>query len=141
MAYVQFHLFILCQSNATAEQCEWCRCSTAHKLSLNFSVFVLSREASSGQRSADYVVGQVSGSLFQKKSSSSRSLSALFSSPAAATPLLFKPAPLVNPPHTHSLPLSRVGAAADSAQLSRHQSSANSLLDVLDVAETTVFHQ
>uniref|UniRef100_A0A3Q0SBE1 RNA binding motif protein 34 n=1 Tax=Amphilophus citrinellus TaxID=61819 RepID=A0A3Q0SBE1_AMPCI len=72
-------------------------------LSLNFNVLVLSRDVLSGQQSADYVVGQVSGSLFQKNSSASRSLSALFSSPVPAMQLLFKPAPLVNPSHTHSL--------------------------------------
>lgn len=55
---------------------------------------VNNRDVLSGQQSADYVVGQVSGSLFQKNSSASRSLSALFSSPAPAMPLLFKPAPL-----------------------------------------------
>ncbi|KAF3688160.1 RNA-binding protein 34 RNA-binding motif protein 34 [Channa argus] len=49
--------------------------------------------ALSGQQSADYVVGQVSGSLFQKDSTSSGSLSALFSTAAPAAPLLFQPAP------------------------------------------------
>lgn len=51
------------------------------------------REVSPGQQSADYTVGQVSGSLFQKNSASG-SLSALFSTAAASTALLFKPAPL-----------------------------------------------
>ncbi|XP_030580417.1 RNA-binding protein 34 isoform X2 [Archocentrus centrarchus] len=55
---------------------------------------VNNRDVLSGQQSADYVVGQVSGSLFQKNSSASRSLSALFSSPVPAMQLLFKPAPL-----------------------------------------------
>ncbi|XP_030014589.1 RNA-binding protein 34 [Sphaeramia orbicularis] len=50
-------------------------------------------EASSGQQSADYVVGQVSGSLFQKSSTSSDSLSALFSTAGPAASELFKPAP------------------------------------------------
>ncbi|KAM9363301.1 RNA-binding protein 34 [Symphorus nematophorus] len=52
-------------------------------------------EASPGQQPADYVVGQVSGSLFQKSSAASgSSLSALFSAAAApAAPLLFQPAP------------------------------------------------
>lgn len=52
------------------------------------------REVSPGQQSADYTVGQVSGSLFQKNSAASGSLSALFSTAAASTALLFKPAPL-----------------------------------------------
>ncbi|GAA6225671.1 RNA-binding protein 34 [Lates japonicus] len=52
-----------------------------------------SGEASSEQQSADYVVGQVSGSLFQKNSTASGSLSALFSTAAPATSLLFQPAP------------------------------------------------
>ncbi|XP_044045326.1 RNA-binding protein 34 isoform X1 [Siniperca chuatsi] len=55
-----------------------------------------SEKASPGQQSADYVVGQVSGSLFQKKkkkSATSGSLSALFSTAAPAAPLLFQPAP------------------------------------------------
>ncbi|KAK2817581.1 hypothetical protein Q5P01_025772 [Channa striata] len=50
-------------------------------------------EASSGQQSADYVVGQVSGSVFQKDAAPSGSLSALFSAAAPAAPLLFQPAP------------------------------------------------
>ncbi|XP_058496782.1 RNA-binding protein 34 [Solea solea] len=49
--------------------------------------------ASSGQQSADYVVGQVSGSLFQKTSSASGSLSNLFGSAAPAAALLFQPVP------------------------------------------------
>ncbi|XP_051237276.1 RNA-binding protein 34 isoform X2 [Dicentrarchus labrax] len=50
-------------------------------------------EASPGQQSADYVVGQVSGSLFQKNSAASgSSLSALFRT-TAPTALLFHPAP------------------------------------------------
>uniref|UniRef100_A0A3Q4H328 RNA binding motif protein 34 n=1 Tax=Neolamprologus brichardi TaxID=32507 RepID=A0A3Q4H328_NEOBR len=56
-------------------------------------------EVSPGQQSADYTVGQVSGSLFQKNSASG-SLSALFSTAAASTALLFKPAPLVSAAHT-----------------------------------------
>ncbi|XP_018540336.1 RNA-binding protein 34 [Lates calcarifer] len=52
-----------------------------------------SGEASSEQQSADYVVGQVSGSLFQKNSAASGSLSALFSTAAPAASLLFQPAP------------------------------------------------
>lgn len=51
-----------------------------------------SEEASPGQ-SADYVVGQVSGSLFKKKKAASGSLSALFSTAAPAAPVLFRPAP------------------------------------------------
>ncbi|XP_070683930.1 RNA-binding protein 34 [Pempheris klunzingeri] len=53
-----------------------------------------SEEASPGQQSADYVVGQVSGSVFQKKTATSEStLSALFSAATPAAPLLFQPAP------------------------------------------------
>lgn len=52
-----------------------------------------SEEASPGQPPADYVVGQVSGSLSQKKSAASGSLSALFGTAAPAAPLLFQPAP------------------------------------------------
>ncbi|XP_026179694.1 RNA-binding protein 34 [Mastacembelus armatus] len=52
-----------------------------------------SGEASSDQQSADYVVGQVSGSLFQKNSGTSAPLSALFSTAAPAAALLFQPAP------------------------------------------------
>ncbi|XP_040891368.1 RNA-binding protein 34 [Toxotes jaculatrix] len=50
-------------------------------------------KASSEQQSADYVVGQVSGSLFQTKPAASGSLSALFSTAAPAASLLFQPAP------------------------------------------------
>lgn len=53
----------------------------------------LSEEASPGQPSADYVVGQVSGSLFQQSSAASGSLSALFGTAAPAPPRLFQPAP------------------------------------------------
>ncbi|XP_076585352.1 RNA-binding protein 34 [Chaetodon auriga] len=53
-----------------------------------------SGEASSGHQSDDYMVGQVSGSLFQKTSAASgSSLSALFSSAAPAATRLFQPAP------------------------------------------------
>ncbi|TMS23621.1 RNA-binding protein 34 [Larimichthys crocea] len=56
-----------------------------------------SGEAAPGQQSADYVVGQVSGSLFQNNpepsSASGSSLSALFSTAAPAASLLFQPAP------------------------------------------------
>lgn len=64
---------------------------------LHFHVSVLSEEASPGQPPADYVVGQVSGSLSQKKSAASGSLSALFGTAAPAAPLLFQPAPKVAP--------------------------------------------
>lgn len=51
-------------------------------------------DASTQPQSADYVVGQVSGSLFQKNSAASgSSLSVLFSTAAPAAQLLFKPAP------------------------------------------------
>lgn len=57
----------------------------------------LSEEASPQQQAPDYVVGQVSQSLFQKKQSSSSSsggsLSALFAAAPAATAVLFQPAP------------------------------------------------
>ncbi|XP_036962242.1 RNA-binding protein 34 [Acanthopagrus latus] len=53
-----------------------------------------SGESSSGQQPADYLVGQVSGSLFQKNSAASgSSLSALFGTAAPAAPLRFQPAP------------------------------------------------
>ncbi|XP_010765962.1 RNA-binding protein 34 [Notothenia coriiceps] len=45
------------------------------------------------EQPADYVVGQVSGSLFKKKSKASGSLSALFRAAAPAPPVLFQPAP------------------------------------------------
>ncbi|XP_078128006.1 RNA-binding protein 34 [Sander vitreus] len=51
-----------------------------------------SEEALPGQP-ADYVVGQVCGSLFQEESAASGSLSSLFSSTTPAGPLLFQPAP------------------------------------------------
>ncbi|XP_054635698.1 RNA-binding protein 34 [Dunckerocampus dactyliophorus] len=52
-----------------------------------------SMETSPRHAPADYEVGQVSGSLFQKKSAASGSLSALFSSAAPTASVLFKPAP------------------------------------------------
>ncbi|KAK5865492.1 hypothetical protein PBY51_019758 [Eleginops maclovinus] len=52
-----------------------------------------SEEEQPGQQPADYVVGQVSGSLFPKKSAASGSLSALFGAAAPAPPVLFQPAP------------------------------------------------
>ncbi|XP_071359263.1 RNA-binding protein 34 isoform X2 [Trachinotus anak] len=52
-----------------------------------------SGEASSEQQPADYVVGQVSGSLFQNTSAAAGSLSALFSTAAPAASRLFQPAP------------------------------------------------
>uniref|UniRef100_A0A3Q3J3B2 RRM domain-containing protein n=1 Tax=Monopterus albus TaxID=43700 RepID=A0A3Q3J3B2_MONAL len=55
-----------------------------------------SGEAPSGGQSDDYVVGQVSGSLFQKNSAASGSLSALFGTAAPAAPIVFQPAPEVN---------------------------------------------
>ncbi|XP_069385691.1 RNA-binding protein 34 [Paralichthys olivaceus] len=51
-----------------------------------------SAEASS-EPSSDYVVGQVSGSLFKKSSAASGSLATLFSSTTPAASLLFQPAP------------------------------------------------
>lgn len=57
---------------------------------LHFSV-----EALSGQPAADYEVGQVSGSLFKKKSAASGSLSTLFSTAAPTGAVLFQPPPKV----------------------------------------------
>ncbi|XP_062244661.1 RNA-binding protein 34 [Platichthys flesus] len=51
-----------------------------------------SAEASS-EPAPDYVVGQVSGSLFKKRSAASGSLAALFSSTTPAASRLFQPAP------------------------------------------------
>ncbi|KAF7643571.1 hypothetical protein LDENG_00237010 [Lucifuga dentata] len=45
------------------------------------------------QQTTDYVVGQVAGSLFQKNSAASGSLSTLFSAAPPAASLLFQPAP------------------------------------------------
>uniref|UniRef100_A0AAQ4QWK9 RNA binding motif protein 34 n=1 Tax=Gasterosteus aculeatus aculeatus TaxID=481459 RepID=A0AAQ4QWK9_GASAC len=50
-------------------------------------------EALSGQLAADYEVGQVSGSLFKKKSAASGSLSTLFSTAAPTGAVLFQPPP------------------------------------------------
>ncbi|XP_029282855.1 RNA-binding protein 34 [Cottoperca gobio] len=61
-----------------------------------------SEEASPEQPAADYVVGQVSGSLFPKKSAASGSLSALFGTSAPAAPLLFKPVPKPVPKSTEA---------------------------------------
>ncbi|KAM6942097.1 RNA-binding protein 34 [Lycodopsis pacificus] len=63
------------------------------KKKLQKSVSVVGEEAVSGEPAADYEVGQVSGSLFKKKSAASGSLSTLFSTAAPAGPLLFQPAP------------------------------------------------
>ncbi|XP_072239669.1 RNA-binding protein 34 [Leuresthes tenuis] len=52
-----------------------------------------SGESSPGQQSADYVVGQVSGSLFQQNTAATGSLSALFSAASPAASTLFQPAP------------------------------------------------
>ncbi|XP_024145617.1 RNA-binding protein 34 isoform X2 [Oryzias melastigma] len=52
-----------------------------------------SGDPASGLQSSDYVVGQVSGSLFQQNSAASGSLSALFSTAATSSSLLFQPAP------------------------------------------------
>ncbi|KAM4584632.1 RNA-binding protein 34 [Odontesthes bonariensis] len=54
---------------------------------------VQSGESSPGQQSADYVVGQVSGSLFQQNTAAAGSLSALFSAASPAASTLFQPAP------------------------------------------------
>nr|XP_057926609.1 RNA-binding protein 34 [Doryrhamphus excisus] len=62
-----------------------------------------SNEASPRQASADYEVGQVSGSLFQKESAASGSLSALFSSAAPTASVLFKPAPQLTPKNIQQL--------------------------------------
>ncbi|XP_075947766.1 RNA-binding protein 34 [Anarhichas minor] len=63
------------------------------KKKLQKSVSVVGEEAVSEEPAADYEVGQVSGSLFKKKSAASGSLSTLFSTAAPAGPLLFQPAP------------------------------------------------
>ncbi|KAK9540785.1 hypothetical protein VZT92_003213 [Zoarces viviparus] len=63
------------------------------KKKLQKSASVVGEEAASGEPAADYEVGQVSGSLFKKKSAASGSLSTLFSTAAPAGPLLFQPAP------------------------------------------------
>lgn len=64
---------------------------------MTFSLDVCSDQVS-GQQSSDYLVGQVSESLFQKKAAASASpLSALFGSAAPATALLFQPPPKVSP--------------------------------------------
>ncbi|CAN9510677.1 unnamed protein product [Ophioblennius macclurei] len=52
--------------------------------------------------SADYVVGQVSGSLFSQSSAPSGSLSALFNTSAPAAPLRFRPPPKPVPTSTQS---------------------------------------
>ncbi|XP_028305760.1 RNA-binding protein 34 isoform X3 [Gouania willdenowi] len=52
-----------------------------------------SEDASLGQQSADYTVGQVSGSLLQNCPAASGSLFALFSTPAPAASLVFQAAP------------------------------------------------
>ncbi|XP_056135436.1 RNA-binding protein 34 [Lampris incognitus] len=52
-----------------------------------------SKENLTDKLSADYVVGEVSSSLFPKDSAASGSLSALFSSAPAPSPLVFLPAP------------------------------------------------
>uniref|UniRef100_A0A8C7YZ64 RNA binding motif protein 34 n=1 Tax=Oryzias sinensis TaxID=183150 RepID=A0A8C7YZ64_9TELE len=53
-------------------------------------------DSSSELQSSDYVVGQVSGSLFQQNSAASGSLSVLFSTAATSSSLLFQPAPKVH---------------------------------------------
>uniref|UniRef100_A0A8C7YWW5 RNA binding motif protein 34 n=1 Tax=Oryzias sinensis TaxID=183150 RepID=A0A8C7YWW5_9TELE len=54
------------------------------------------KDSSSELQSSDYVVGQVSGSLFQQNSAASGSLSVLFSTAATSSSLLFQPAPKVH---------------------------------------------
>uniref|UniRef100_A0A3P9I5C8 RNA binding motif protein 34 n=1 Tax=Oryzias latipes TaxID=8090 RepID=A0A3P9I5C8_ORYLA len=54
-------------------------------------------DSSSELQSSDYVVGQVSGSLFQQNSAASGSLSVLFSTAATSSSLLFQPAPKLIP--------------------------------------------
>ncbi|XP_068582902.1 RNA-binding protein 34 [Cebidichthys violaceus] len=72
------------------------------KKKLQKRVSVVGEEAASGPPAADYEVGQVSGSLFQKKSAASGSLSTLFSAAAPAGPLLFQPAPKPVPKSTEA---------------------------------------
>uniref|UniRef100_A0A3Q4BSZ2 RRM domain-containing protein n=1 Tax=Mola mola TaxID=94237 RepID=A0A3Q4BSZ2_MOLML len=55
-------------------------------------------DGAAGQQSADYMVGQVSGSLFPESCvAPGSSLSALFSAAGPAAPVLFQPAPEVSP--------------------------------------------
>ncbi|KAM9769737.1 RNA-binding protein 34 isoform 2-T2 [Menidia menidia] len=64
---------------------------------------VRSGEPSPGQPSPDYVVGQVSGSLFKEsKAAAAGSLSALFSSASPAGSVLFQPAPKPVPTSTQT---------------------------------------
>lgn len=78
-------------------QCFVALFSSGHvRMTLNLGVYVCSVKMS-GQQSADYVVGQVSGSLFQKNAAASASpLSALFGSAPPATALVFLPPPKVS---------------------------------------------
>lgn len=59
-------------------------------MTLNLHVYLCS-DRMSGQSSADYVVGQVSGSLFQNAEASASPLLALFGRTAPATKLVFQP--------------------------------------------------
>lgn len=71
-------------------------CSVQVRINFNFDIYVRSERMLPGQQSADYVVGQVSGSLFQTDAADlaaplSAPLSALFSSVAPATAIVLRP--------------------------------------------------
>lgn len=67
-------------------------CSVQVRINLNFDVHVRSERMLPGQQSADYVVGQVSGSLFQTDATAlAAPLSALFGSVAPATAVVLRP--------------------------------------------------
>ncbi|XP_076001610.1 RNA-binding protein 34 [Genypterus blacodes] len=78
-----------------------------------------SEEESPAQPAADYVVGQVAGSLFQTNPANSGSLSALFSTAPPAAPLLFQPAP--KPVQKTSEPKQQTETPEVKAQLSQKQ--------------------
>uniref|UniRef100_A0A3Q3XF06 RRM domain-containing protein n=1 Tax=Mola mola TaxID=94237 RepID=A0A3Q3XF06_MOLML len=62
-------------------------------------------DGAAGQQSADYMVGQVSGSLFPESCvAPGSSLSALFSAAGPAAPVLFQPAPEVSPAVSKKIP-------------------------------------
>lgn len=67
-------------------------CSGHLRMDCNLVICVRRQKMLPGQQSADYVLGQVSGSLFQKETAASVTpLSALFSSASPATVLVFQP--------------------------------------------------
>lgn len=67
-------------------------CSVYPRMNCDLGIHVRSEKMLPGQQPADYELGQVSGSLFQKDSAASATpLSALFDSAAPATVLVFHP--------------------------------------------------